>query len=191
MAGLRVWLESRWQDTLVPLAVFLAVVVLLLWVRRWLSGRLVRWADRTSWPGDELLLRALRLPSVLWAVLLGVYAGAQASQLPPELRQPLGRGLLTLLVISTAYFMARVSAGLSTLYAAHWRGAERALHLASNLIISVVVLIALLVVANLWGVSAAPLWAAVVVVGVVAVVGLRDTLPTSVTWPSSPVSSLM
>ncbi|GEM_PF-93439 len=171
------WLSERWQDILVPASVFLASVIVLLWMRRWASARLDHWVRRTRWPGDDILFRALRGPSLLWLLVVSVYLGVQVSALPAEWRVSLGRGLWTVAIASLAVSAIALSSGLIRLYGERLHLPGQATSGASVATAGIILLLALLTVLDLWGAPMAPLLVVLALVVLVAGVALRDVLP--------------
>lgn len=171
------WGAVGWPDLVVPLSVFLATFIVLLWLRRQLAARLGQWAQRTRWEGDDILYRVLGWPSVLWAALIAIYLGAQLSMLPGEWKVPLGRGLWTLFILSTAFYLTTSIGALLALYA-EWLHISAAMARKASLAATALVLVlAILSVLDLWG---APLGPPLLLIGLLAVgagLALRDLLP--------------
>lgn len=170
------WVAERWQDTLIPLAVFLASLIVFLWVKRLLARGLERWVQQTRWQGGKILLEALSRPSFLWVILISAYLGLQASPLGIDWKTPIGRSLGTLLILSVALLLVRVFGGWLLLYGERLRLPSRALQLTSSAISAAVLVVAGLIVLELWGAPIGPLLLILGIATVAAGIVLRETL---------------
>ncbi len=177
MNVLRDLLQVSWQDAVVPGSVFLASLVVLLWLRRLVAVRLGQWLNQTKWRGGDFLSRSLRRPSFFWLALISVYLGVQASQLSLEWKVPLGRSLWSILILSVAFALTRVLDGVFRAFGAKAAAPEQATHIASFTASLVVFAVAVLMVLDLWGAPAAPILVAVGIGALAMLMALRDVLP--------------
>src|SRR5919204_2660998 len=81
-----------------PIVIVLSATVLALIVRTMLLGAVERWAR----PGSALsaLAEAIRLPSLLWSVVLGLWIVLEISDLPRRFAHPLSLGLQAAVIVS-------------------------------------------------------------------------------------------
>ncbi|WP_447979862.1 mechanosensitive ion channel family protein [Candidatus Nitrospira bockiana] len=87
-----------------------ALVTLLALAFRYLTFRaLRRWASATGSPFSPLLLAGLRLPSLVWCVLIGLYVAIDTAEVPPRLSAAALKVLFSLLVISVTVAVANLS----------------------------------------------------------------------------------
>ncbi|MDO8637823.1 MAG: hypothetical protein Q7R34_16585, partial [Dehalococcoidia bacterium] len=93
---------QRWQDIVIPAAVFLAALIITLWLRRVAYKILEKWAKATQWEGHNILVRATRLPSLLICILIGFLLALAVSTLPQTYKLLTNRILWSLFVLFVA-----------------------------------------------------------------------------------------
>src|SRR5215472_5959621 len=158
-----------------PAIAFGVATLVALLLRALLLSLLRRWTD-----GWSSLLQAIRLPSILWSIVLGLWAGnevaRQTESLPQRLSQQVGTLLEVAVIISVTF---TVSNTLTTLV----RGASerRALALAITglgqaVVRGVVFIIGLLVLLGALGIQITPILTALGVGGLAVALALQDTL---------------
>ena len=144
-------------------------------VRALLLVSLRRWADTWS-----ALPHALRLPSILWSIVLGLWAAnevaRQAESLPERLSQQVGTLLEIAVIVSVTFTVSNVLTALV-------RGASerRALALAITglgqaVVRAVVFVVGLLVLLPVLGIQITPILTALGVGGLAVALALQDTL---------------
>lgn len=176
------WIGERWQDTLIPAAVFLASITVLQWLRRLISKWLSKWTEQTQWLATDAAAGILRWPSGLWVLVLAAYLGLQASQLATDWKALVGRALWSLVIVTVAYVLIRVVGHLLQRHIGSLqlpRQVTRAVSAAINVLIAVV---ALLVVMDLWGAPVGPLLLTLALAVIIGAVALRDVLPNLVAF---------
>src|SRR5262250_1160373 len=158
-----------------PAIAFGVATLVALLLRALLLSLLRRWTD-----GWSSLLQAVRLPSILWSIVLGLWAGnevaRQTESLPQRLSGQFGTLLEVAVIISVTF---TVSNTLTTLV----RGASerRALALAITglgqaVVRGVVFIIGLLVLLGALGIQITPILTALGVGGLAVALALPDTL---------------
>ena len=158
-----------------PAIAFGVATLVALLLRALLLSLLRRWTD-----GWSSLLQAIRLPSILWSIVLGLWAGnevaRQTESLPQRLSGQFGTLLEVAVIISVTF---TVSNTLTTLV----RGASerRALALAITglgqaVVRGVVFIIGLLVLLGALGIQITPILTALGVGGLAVALALQDTL---------------
>lgn len=159
-----------------PAAFVLAGLVAGLIVRRLLLARLLRVAAATGSVVDDLVVRALAGPVVLWGVVLGLYLAAVVATMPPGLDRIVQRALLVLVIFSMTWTVARLAAAAVARSAAATGGLLPAASLISHLVRLAVLAIGLLVILQTLGISITPIITALGVGGLAVALALQDTL---------------
>jgi small-conductance mechanosensitive channel len=130
----------------------------------------------TAAQADSPFLRALRLPSVLWCVVLGLAVGIEVAQLPVRLARQLALVLEAAVILSVTITLANV---FSSLVAA--AGERRAIAggvtgWAHTTVRIVVLIVGLLVLLSSLGIQIAPILTALGVGGLAVALALQETL---------------
>ena len=150
------------------LALLLRAIVLML-VRRWSAP-----------DGGGALARAIRLPSILWSIVFGIWEGnevaRQTEQLPPRVSQQISAVLEVAVILSVTVTVANV---LTTLIqsASERRALGGAVTgLGQSVTRGVVYITGLLVLLSALGIQIAPILTALGVGGLAVALALQDTL---------------
>src|SRR5215468_11399596 len=104
-------------DWLLPAGIVLGSLGAGLVIELIVLARLAKFAQRTAWQGDDIIIRALRLKFVLWGLLLGITLAlsslpAGLLQQQAQLIQIIKNVLLIVFIFSLTVVIANVSAGL-------------------------------------------------------------------------------
>ncbi|GAU70558.1 integral membrane protein MviN [Streptomyces sp. NBRC 110611] len=138
--------------------------------------RLERYARRTRWSGDDVIVDALRTV-VPWAAICGGLAVAAAAlPLTATVGRTVNRTLTVLLILVVTFSAARVITGLVRSLAQSRSGVAGSATIFANITRIVVLAMGLLVVLQTLGISVAPLLTALGVGGLAVALALQDTL---------------
>lgn len=159
-----------------PAAVAVGVSAAALVLRGLLLKRLAALARNRQTESAELFRRGLRLPSLLWCVVLGLYGGMEAATLPPRLAGRLELLLQALIVVSVTLTAANLLAALVARF-----GERRTLTVGVTGLAQTVMRVGVLTVGGLillgsLGVSITPILTALGVGGLAVALALQDTL---------------
>src|SRR5437879_5423179 len=88
------------MEVVLPLAIFLATLLVAWVIRRLMLRALKAWSARTGRRGGLILTQALSGPTLIWSLILAVHLGMQASDLPLRFTQIEASTLLVLWVCS-------------------------------------------------------------------------------------------
>lgn len=110
--------EAWWQPYMVPLvATFLTLAVTLV-ARGIVLRNLRRWAGRTATQVDDIVLQSVRVPSILWCVIIAVAVGHSLSALPANIAGWIGNTLLALGIASVTLTASSLLGHLAGAYGA-------------------------------------------------------------------------
>jgi hypothetical protein len=166
-----------WPDVVIPLAVFAAGLIATIWLRRVAYNALERWAKKTKWQGDEILLQATRAPSILWCLILSSALALTVSPVPQHWKNWANKGLWTLLVISLALSAVNLVGKLVSLYAERLKATQRTIAISKNIANAVIYIVAILILLDIWGAPTTAIIFLIVLAAVVVLVAFRETLP--------------
>ena len=161
----------------IPVAVFFAGLIATLWLRRVAYQALSRWAVRTKWQGDELLLQATQQPSIIWCVILSASLALAVSPLSARWKALTSDGLWTLLVLPLALTAVNVSDKLIPFYGGRFNVPQSTIVFGRNIVRVIIIVIAILLLLDIWGVPTTPLLLLIAVAALFAAIAFRETLP--------------
>jgi small-conductance mechanosensitive channel len=170
------FVQDHSLQILVPLSTFILTMVLGLLARRVLFSALTRRARKTSGHIDDIVVRALRGPFMIWVLMLAIHLTAHVSPMPEKISGLLGRILLFLLVASFTFVASKMAGEIVRVYGTRMQGALPVTSLTQNLAQLAVIIIGLLILLNSLGISITPLLTALGVGGLAVALGLQDTL---------------
>jgi small-conductance mechanosensitive channel len=161
---------------LAPLFIFLITLILGVLVRRLLFSALTRWANKTSSQADDIVVRALRGPFMIWVLMLAIHLAAQISLLPDKISNLIAKILLFLAIASLTVVGSKLASATVKIYGSRMQGALPVTSLTQNLAQLTVIIIGILILLNSLGMSITPLLTALGVGGLAVALGLQDTL---------------
>ncbi len=169
-------MDGSLAKTFVPLILMVALGAVLLVVRRIAFRLLHRWAARSASMADDLILSALRGPSITWTLALTTFVGLQVSDLPPKYVVVLGKAINVLLVLSVTAALANLAGKALRAYVRRAELPIPTTGLAYGLTRAIIVIIGLLICLSVLGISVTPLLTALGVGGLAVALALQDTL---------------
>ncbi|MFO0752821.1 MAG: mechanosensitive ion channel family protein [Thermodesulfovibrionales bacterium] len=159
-----------------PFIVALAVFFLALGIRGIIFRFLHRWASGTRPDLDDILIRAMRTPSLFWCVALGLYAGSALPDIPQPYLVPLRRGLHVMVLFSFTIATANLAGMIFKSYIRKSSFPLSTTGLAYGVLKGTILLLGVLVILSFLGISIAPLITALGVGGLAVALALQDTL---------------
>jgi hypothetical protein len=103
-------------ETLAPVIIFLITLVVGLSLRRFLFGRLARWAQGTKTEVDDIIIVSTKGPFLIWCLMLGIYFALETSPLRDDLVHIAGKILLVLGIISVTMVVSSILSKFVKLY---------------------------------------------------------------------------
>jgi len=171
------WLLDNWLNITVPVLAFLATYLVGFWLRRILDNAFGRWTARTKWEGSQLIMATARRPFLFWFLLLGVSIAIQVSVLPAEAKSVTARVAGSLFTLSIGWVVIIISEQLLKMYLPKIKAPQPTAALATNIIRITIIVIASLVVLEIWGLPTSPLLVLIAVVALAAALALRNDAP--------------
>jgi small-conductance mechanosensitive channel len=159
-----------------PIIAFLLVLAAGLIIRRVLMSRLNAWAARTSTQIDNIIIGAIAKPSVIWCLMLAIYAAISSSAMPPYWINIAGKTLLTLGILSVTLVLANIATGSIRTYSEKLAAALPVTSLTQNFSRILIFGVGILVILNSLGISITPILATLGVGGLAVALALQETL---------------
>lgn len=159
-----------------PLAITLVTTVVLMGVRGFLLRFARNWAHKTTTPLDDIVVAALKTPSLFWCLAIGLYLGMEFSEFPKRIIEPLGTVLYVLLVVSVTMATANLASKMFRNYLQTSNYPVPSSGLAFGILRGSILIAGLLTILARLGVTIAPLLTALGVGGLAVALALQDTL---------------
>lgn len=147
------------------------------WIfEKYIFKKILKFAEKTTWRADEVILKSLRRHIVLWFVLLGVFIAIQFVLLPLNIKTFIKIGVLIVLIFSGTLVLANISGNIVQVYADKFRDTLPPSSIFRNLTKGIILLLGALVLLNTLGISITPLITALGIGGLAVALALQDTL---------------
>jgi small-conductance mechanosensitive channel len=168
-------MHAMWSRLFWPAVALVMVSVAALLFRHALFVAVRRWSGHRT-TEDSLFLQAIRVPSMLWCIVLGLFVAIEMTDLPPRLAAPIHAVLEAAIILSVTLTVAGV---LGTLVAA--AGERRALAVGVTGLFRTSVRLTVLSIGGLvllssLGIAVTPILTALGVGGLAVALALQDTL---------------
>ncbi len=168
--------NTLFNSILFSLAIFFGVTAIALLFRKVMFRFLHRWAKKTETTLDDLLLAAVRVPSMYWCIAAGLYLSIGTSELPAPYVTYSFKAIHVLVILSVTLVAANASARLITYSIQKAEIPIPLTGLSQAVIKGSILTIGLLIVLGTLGVSITPLITALGVGGLAVALALQDSL---------------
>ena len=156
--------------------IFIAVGVIIgVILEKIILVKLRKFAERTRWEGDEIIIGAIRGVAILWCGIGGLYGALLNLPLKPNLANILQKSLLVVLILSATVVLAKIAGGLINLHSKKTTALPSA-SLFVNLTKITIFAIGGLIILQSIGVSITPLITALGIGGLAVALALQPTL---------------
>jgi len=170
------FLATEWFRLVAPPCIIILSIVVGLIVRNVLYRYLIRWAERTRWRADDVIIKATRGAFLFWCVIAGLYISLGLSGFPPQVMSALHKVLMSLIIISATLVVINIITRLISVYSARVAVALPVTTLTQNIIKLIILAVGILVLMNTLGVSITPLLTTLGIGGLAVALALQDTL---------------
>lgn len=161
---------------LIPSGIFVLTLIVGLILRKIIFAKVANLTKKTKNQIDGVIIEAVRGPSAIWFVMLGIYFALQSTQLSENLVIIVNKILLVLGILSVTFVCANIAAKLVKIYASKVETALPVTSLTQNLSRIIIFIVGSLMVLNSLGVSITPILATLGVGGLAVALALQDTL---------------
>ncbi len=161
---------------IIPIGAALLVAAVLL-VLRAISFRLLqKWAKKTTSRIDDIIVSALRAPSVYWCLAIGLYIGAEVSNIPRQYVFYFSKSIHIIIILSITIATANLIGNIFRNYVQSSALPLPTTGLAYGTIKSTIFIMGFLIILSTLGISITPLITALGVGGLAVALALKDTL---------------
>lgn len=164
------------QTIMIPLGIFAGATTVTLIVRSILLRLFRRWSEKTETEVDDLFLKAVRIPSINWAIAIGLYIAIGTSSLPPPYVAYSLKVIHVLIILSVTFVLANVSSQLIAYSIKRSAISIPVTGLSQVIIKGTVLVIGFLILLGTLGISITPLITALGVGGLAVALALQDSL---------------
>lgn len=161
---------------LIPAIVTLTAMSALLISRGIAFSLLHRWVGKTETRVDDIIIKALKTPSIYWCIAIGLYIGVAVSELPERYVFYLSKVIHVIIILSITIATANLAGKIFRDYIQSSNLPIPTTGLAYGILKGTILVIGFLIILSLLGISIAPLITALGVGGLAVALALQDTL---------------
>ena len=169
-------ISTEWFRFVVPPCIIILSIVIGLIVRNVVYRYLIRWAKKTRWKADDIIIGATRGAFLFWCVIAGLYISLGLSEFPPHVMNALHKVLMSLLIVSITLVTINIITRLVSAYSARVTVALPVTPLTQNIIKVLILGVGILILLSTLGVSITPLLTTLGIGGLAVALALQDTL---------------
>jgi small-conductance mechanosensitive channel len=170
-------LAVNWALIVIPIAVFIVSLIALFWLRKRLLDYLAVRAKKISWMEEISFISSIKGPLSIYCLIISVYLGLAVSSVPAAWKHPISNGLWTLFIIALTITLLNLTRNLINYYGNKQKLPNRIIILFKNIARITILILAVLVILELWGVPITVLLLLVAVLILVAILAFRDSVP--------------
>ncbi len=167
---------GNFKEFIIPAAVTIAIIIVMLIIRGAAFKLMRKGTTRTKSNVDDIILKALRTPSIYWSIAIGLYVGVAVSSLPLRYVNYITKGIYVLIIISMTLAAANLSGRIFEGYISRSKMPMPTTGLTYAIIKGVILVVGFLIVLSLLGISITPLLTALGVGGLAVALALQDSL---------------
>jgi small-conductance mechanosensitive channel len=171
------WIKD---NVAVPVLVFLGVLFLSLWLRRFTYNALERWLNEKRTEFGKIIISVTRGPFLHWLLILGAYIALQVSILAPPWKSLGGKILASIFIAYLGWILIRLSRELIRLYLNRAKVPQAAMTVTMSIVQVTIIVVGILILLELWGAPLTPVFIALAAALVVALIILHDVFPSLV-----------
>jgi small-conductance mechanosensitive channel len=154
-----------------------AITAITLLAARGIAFRLLhRWAEKTESLIDDIIIKAVKIPSVYWCIAVGLYIGVATSELPERYVFYFSKAIHVIVIFSITIAAANLAGKIFRNYIQTSSLPIPTTGLAYGILKGTILIIGFLIILSVLGISITPLITALGVGGLAVALALQDTL---------------
>jgi small-conductance mechanosensitive channel len=169
-------MNTHLEKILIPAIIALIAAAAFLIIRNLAFRFLHSWAERTETRIDDIIIKSLKTPSLYWCLAIGLYIGAEVSDLSPKYVFYLSRIIHVFVILSITVAVANLSGKIFKNYIQKSNLPIPTTGLAYGILKGTILVIGFLIILSVLGISITPLLTALGVGGLAVALALQDTL---------------
>ncbi len=164
------------NNLVVSAAIILGALLVGIFLRSIVFVYLQKFAKRTKWRFDDIVIGALKSSVILWALALGLYIIIESQGLPKNIEEISSKSLGVLVIFSVTVVVSNICTEIIEYYKSVITGLASATSLLKNIVRIIAYSVGGLIILDDLHISIAPLLTALGVGGLAIGLGLQETL---------------
>lgn len=168
--------EHYFDILILPFSIIAISLILGIFLNSIIFHKLLPKITQPTSPTYIICAKALKGLPIVWSLAIGLYWAINSIEMVTRLQSLLSQCLIALLMFSTTIVIARIVVGIIELYTKSTSSQIPATSILTNLIQISIYILGILIILQSFGISVAPIIAALGVGGLAVALGLQDTL---------------
>ncbi len=164
------------EKILIPIYIALISAFILFIIRSIAFRFLNKWAERTETRIDDIIINSLKTPSIYWCLAIGLFIGAEVSDLPKQYIYYFSKSIHVIVILSITIATANLIGKIFKNYIQKSNLPIPTTGLAYGILKGTIIVIGFLIILSVLGISITPLLTALGVGGLAVALALQDTL---------------
>lgn len=169
-------MQIQFERLLIPFVLALTTAAVLLIIRSIFFRIFHRWAMKTESKLDDLIILAIKVPSIFWCLGIGLYLGVNVSDYSGKYLVYVGKSINILIVFSITVAAANLVGKLFNHYVQKSDVPIPTTGLVTGIFRGIIWVVGLIIILNFLGIPITPLITALGVGGLAVALALQDTL---------------
>jgi small-conductance mechanosensitive channel len=164
------------EKLMIPVILALVTAMVLLLVRSFSFRFFHHWAKKTESKLDDLIIRAIKVPSFFWCLAIGLYVGVNVSEYTGRYLQYINQSIHILIVLSVTAAASSLIKKIFDFYVEKSDIPIPTTGLINGIIRGIIWVVGLIIIFNFLGIPITPMITALGVGGLAGALALQDTL---------------
>ena len=169
-------MQIQLEKLIIPFILAFATAALLLISRSIFFGLFHRWAKKSESKLDDLIIRTIKLPSIFWCLVIGLYLGIDISEYSGKYLFYVNKTIQILLIFSLTLAVANLAGKLFNHFVQKSNIPIPTTGLVNGMLQGIIWIVGLIIILNFLGIPIAPMITALGVGGLAMALALQDTL---------------
>jgi small-conductance mechanosensitive channel len=163
-------------DTLIPVAILLATIVVGYFLRKFLFNRLLLWGKRTKSQFTRVIIDSTKNPTLIWLLMLAIYLALRFSKLPQNIVDIAGKIILVLAIFSVTLVVSNMTIAFIQFQSRKANTVTPITSLMQNIAKIVIFVLGILVILYSLNIQITPILATLGIGGLAVALALQGTL---------------
>jgi len=168
--------QLDFNKVFIPSTVAVLSALILFAVRAIAFKVLHKWAGKTETQIDDIVIKSLKTPSILWCIAIGLYIGVGVSELPEKYVLYISKAIHIIIIFSITIAAANLAGRIFRNYIQSSNLPIPTTGLAYGILKGTIIVLGFLIILSVLGISITPLITALGVGGLAVALALQDTL---------------
>jgi len=170
-------INGNWLVIIIPILVFGATLIVLLWLRTRTFTSLERLIAKSRWKGSNILVQSIKRPLICWSLIISALLALAVTDITLYWKTIIGKSLWSLFVITCAFTLITIVNGFSSFLTMRSKQHKQIIRVARHISIAIIAIIAILTLLDTWGIPTTHLLLSILIILVVLTLIFRGLIP--------------